>query len=66
LKYSLDGNSKRFAWAPSNSEYGINIVSNSGNLTLYRNTNKDEGIYYAFSNDNYTYYTTSEEPIEGD
>ena len=66
LKYSLDGDSKRFAWAPANKDCGINIYSNVGNQTLYRNTNKDEGIYYAFSNDNYTYYTTSEEPVEGD
>ena len=68
LKYTIDTNkiNTRFAWAPSSTEYGINIINASGNQTLYRNTNKDEGIYYAFSNDNYTYYTTSEEPVEGD
>lgn len=67
LKYSLDGNSKRFAWAPGSIESGIIVnIQSVGTQVLYRNTNKDEGVYYAFSNDNYTYYTTSEEPVEGD
>lgn len=67
LKYSLDGNSKRFAWAPGSIESRIIVnIQSVGTQVLYRNTNKDEGVYYAFSNDNYTYYTTSEEPVEGD
>lgn len=65
LKYSLDGGSKRFSWAPSNMGYGIVIqAQNIGNISLYRNESKDEQGYFAFSNDNYTYYTREEEPTE--
>lgn len=65
LKYSLDGTSKRFDWAPSSTEYGIVVhIHNIGKVYIQRNKSKDEQGYYAFSSDNYTYYTKEEEPIE--
>jgi hypothetical protein len=65
LKYSVDGDKTRTTWAPKAFVYIIEINTPSyGHVTLKRDGDKDEQGYFAFSNDNYTYYTLVETPTE--
>lgn len=68
LKYTIDVNktNTRFDWVPSISKEAIVVNTKVGCFTLQRNETKDENGYIAFENDNYTFYTTSETPKEGD
>lgn len=66
LKYSLDGNSKRFAWAPFNLNPVIKVWNGWEFRLYYRDPESDKEGFYGWNNSYSIIYTTTEVPNEKD
>lgn len=66
LKYSLDGNSKRFAWAPFNLNPVIKVWNGWEFRLYYRDPESDKDGFYGWNNSYSIIYTTTEVPNEKD